>query len=242
MRKLLLIMLSMIVLLTTTGFAFDNTVNNNNSYQEYAKLVEDGVLEEISFEEWLEIRALDENLALAMENSDEFELVYDSTASTYGAVSPYSMMSGDVFITNGTSSAGFLGHAGIAISTSQILHIAGPNTSPTRISLSSWHSQYTNKASDSWTKVYRHSSTTTAAKAGSWANTTYGVDSEASYVINFDLTSTDKTYCSKIVWQAYYYGPTTAVATGSTIGVVTPYDLPNRINGVTNIWYVPSGS
>ena len=50
---------------------------------------------------------------------------------------------------------------------------------------------------------------------------------------NMDLTSTDKTYCSKLVWQAYYYGPDTHCANGPTVGVRLPYDLPSTIHDLS---------
>lgn len=52
------------------------------------------------------------------------------------------------------------------------------------------------------------------------------------YVITMDLESTDETYCSKLVWQAYYYGHTPSAANGPTWGVRLPYSLPDTIHNL----------
>lgn len=41
-----------------------------------------------------------------------------------------------------------------------------------------------------------------------------------------NLASTDVTYCSKLVWQAYYYGPTS--------GYRLTYDLPDTIHSLSH--------
>ena len=161
-----------------------------------------------------------------LEASGEFILVYDSTGRA--TFPPYSLTKGDVFITNGTSSAGILGHAGIAISSDEILHIAGPGQHPDTITLSGWNAAYTPAG---WTKVYRHSNANVAKKAAQWASDTYEGTS-VEYVISMDLSSTNETYCSKLVWQAYYYGPDEACADGPTWGVRLPYDLPTSIHNL----------
>lgn len=145
---------------------------------------------------------------------------------------PQRYKNGDVIITNGTSSAGILGYAGIATSSRYVFHIAGPGYHPVYISFSSWHNNYTNKNSSSWTKVYRHNSSKVANAAANWAVNTYS-GSNAKYKITGNLASTDVTYCSKLVWQAYYYGPSSHQANGPTIGYRLPYDLPDTIHSLT---------
>ncbi len=94
---------------------------------------------------------------------------------------------------------------------------------------------YTNKNTRSWTKVYRHNSLIVACDAANWDKDTYEYSS-AKYVINFDLDSTDKTYCSKIVWQAYRYGPSENNTVGTiTIGTRLPYDLYRTIKYIERV-------
>lgn len=91
---------------------------------------------------------------------------------------------------------------------------------------------YTNRRANSWTKVYRHKNSSTALRASSWAGITYD-GSKAEYSLHMDLSRTDKTYCSKIVWQAYYYGPSSPSANGPTWGLRLPYDLNTTIREVS---------
>lgn len=223
---ILAVVLSMTMSVTAFAASSDKTIVECN---EYVQLVKAGVLaEDITFEYWKQLKEASYTLEKTLEASDEFTLVYDSTdiRATYAS---YSLTKGDVFITNGTSSAGILGHAGIAISDNSILHIAGPNCHPTTISLSDWNSDYT---TEGWTKVYRHYNDDVADRAGQWAADNYE-GSDAEYVISMNLVSTNETYCSKLVWQAYYYGPEEPSANGPTWGVRLPYDLPDTIYGLS---------
>lgn len=223
MKKFLSLILSivMILSLSSTVFAAENT-----EYQEYTNLVDIGVLgDDITFEYWQALKTRESQLAKILEDCEEFSLVYDSSR----AATSYSMQAGDVLITNGTISSGLTGHSGMAISSYSILHIAGPGKNPETTTLSKWITHYN---AEGWTKIYRHSDSTVAKKAANWAEATYK-DSDAEYVINMDLTSTDKTYCSKLVWQAYYYGPDTHCANGPTVGVRLPYDLPSTIHDLS---------
>lgn len=93
------------------------------------------------------------------------------------------MQKGDIFIINGTSAFGFTGHAGIAISSSKILHIEEKGYKPNDIPKNIWDNKYTSKE---WTKIYRHKDSTIANKATNWANDTYN-GSSAKYKITKDL-------------------------------------------------------
>lgn len=203
----------------------------NESYKEYLKLVGEGIVgEDVTYEYWCSIIERSIQLEDMLEQSSKFECVavFQGNANTL-ADSTYIMCARDVFITNGTSSKGLYGHAGIVISSSEILHIAGPNKTPKTVTLCDWTGRYN---ADGWTKVYRHSSSSTAVAAAKWAERTYK-GSSAEYEITLNLASTDVTYCSKIVWQAYYYGPASHCANGSTTGVCLPYDLPTRVQNLT---------
>lgn len=224
MKKVLSGICSFFLLLAITVPAFA-AEGLDTEQQEYIQLINDGVLsEDISFDYWKELKTRSEELESILENSGEFFLVYES-----GQDSSYTMKKGDVLITNGTSSAGILGHAGIAISGYSILSIAGPGENPATLSLYKWNTDYTSKG---WTKAYRHSSAGVASDAAEWASDAY-LGSDATYSIGIDLSSTDTTYCSKIVWQAYYYGPATPCANGPTSGVRLPYDLPSTIHDLS---------
>lgn len=233
-KRYLSLVLAILMVCSIAPTAYATTHNSStDEYSEYLRCVEQGILgDDVTYAVWKRLREESHALEAALEASNEFALVYDSRQSAY---STYSMRAGDVFITNATVSSAILGHAAIAISSSNILHIAGPGETPSTISLSTWHDRYTNKnGADSWTKIYRHSNYTIASEAAGWAEDTYK-DSGAGYFINKDVQDTTLTYCSKIVWQAYFYGPST-VSTDATYlssGYILPYNLANLIGDVS---------
>lgn len=232
-------LLALALVLSVTMFqsgiqAYDknDSSDTNLSFEEYKGYQDEGILgEDVTYEEWVELVNASKELENLLEDSSEFEEVYSS--DSVEPFSSFTMKRGDVVITNGTSSAGIAGHAGIATSKSYILHIAGKGKKPVKISLSNWHKNYTNKTKSSWTKVYRHKSATKASAAAKWTENTY-LNSNAEYKITGNLASTSVTYCSKLVWQGYYYGPSTKEANGPTIGYRMPYDLPKTIHNLSH--------
>nr|WP_315102861.1 hypothetical protein [uncultured Catonella sp.] len=224
MKRILSIVLSFIMLLTMSiNVSAAETVNKNlnEEYQNYNNLIEEGILSnDITFDFWQEIKEQSAQLEKALETSEEFHNVYDSNYT-----SDYSMEAGDIFITNGTTFGGLTGHSGIAISSDRILHIAGFGEHPDTLTLSEWNSEYTAKG---WTKVYRTDFWHAAFGAALWAKNTY-LNSNAEYQIDLNLSSTNKTYCSKLVWQAYYYGPHFHYADKPITNIILPYDLHNKI-------------
>lgn len=218
------------IFLPSSALAQENN-QANTSYTQYEQYISEGILgEDVSYDEWKNLVESSQKLEEILSNSTDFYEVYSSDATM--ARASFTPKKGDVIITNGTSSAGILGHAGIATSSGYVFHIAGPGYHPGYITFSSWHNNYTNKNRTSWTKVYRHNSSTVANAAANWAVNTYS-GSNAEYKITGNLASTDVTYCSKLVWQAYYYGPSSHQANGPTIGYRLPYDLPDTIHSLS---------
>lgn len=214
LKRILTFIMAIALMLAISVPAF---ASSTDEYNEYCALREKGTLaQDITFDYWKSLKDKSSALEKALENSEDFSVVYDSQ-NPNSVRAAYSMEKGDVFITSGTSSAGITGHAAIAISSTSILHIAGPGNNPATISLSKWNSTYT---TEGWTKIYRHSDSDIADQAGQWASDTYK-GSSAKYVISMDLSTTDETYCSKLVWQAYYYGPDEHCANGPAWGAVT---------------------
>lgn len=206
----------------------DETASNwDSGYEEYQQLIDSGILDErVPFDYWQSVQQRANQLVQQLENSPDFIKVYDSASPA-----SYFMTPGDVFVTNATSFNGLTGHAGIATSTVLIMHIARPGEHPAEIYLRDWNNDYTQHG---WTKIYRHTNFSDAAAAARWARRTYA-GSKAEYKIDMNLASTDKTYCSKIVWQSYYYGPSTHQANGPTIGIRMPYDLPSTIHNLRQV-------
>ena len=235
MKKYLSLILALVMILSISGTSHaaetKGLQSESSDYQEYIQLLNVGSIdEEISYEYWKELKEYSEQLEKELESAavEEKERIAPSTG--------YSMKAGDVFITNGTIASGITGHAGIAISSTEILHIEGIGKKPNVITLTEWNRKYTTDGN--WTKVYRHSEFNVGYLAAEWTEINYK-EKNAQYVINTDLASTNKTYCSKIVWQAYYYGPAMQYgsdvhyATGGIVGVVLPYELPTKIPGLS---------
>lgn len=233
-KKINIVLCLLLILVSTTGFS--NALDTNQEYLDYLGLVEEHVLaSDVSFEEWCKFLENEKSWEKSLNDSEEFMLVYDSTnAGTYGAVVPYSMQKGDIFITNGTASSAILGHAGIAVSSAAIIHTAGKGEVPALISLNNWNLKYTNEESDTWTKIYRHTSSSVATQAGNWAYNTY-YNSGATYQISTNHQSTDTTYCSKLVWQAYYYGPSSPCASIPS-GIISPYNVPSLVHNNSQVF------
>lgn len=245
-------LVSVFIFLAVFSFLlFPNTTlqaQDNNDYTYYEELVEKGVLgEDVTFEMWQDLVSESKLIEKAFEDSENFTLVRkftnDNSDTLMGLPNDpnYPVIHdngtgyrpGDIFVTNATPVWGVTGHAGIYISSYQILHIAGIGKTPELISVSDWHKNYTSADSfshDAWTKVYRCNNTTAGQKAANWANNKYG-NSRATYKITSDLTTTNETYCSKLVWQAYYYGAGKSYVTDrNTNRFVTPYALPSEIS------------
>ncbi|MEB2280086.1 hypothetical protein LAV73_08760 [Lysinibacillus xylanilyticus] len=150
---------------------------------------------------------------------------------------------GDILVTNDTQwGLGIFGHAGIvgrsADGNLYAVHIPGPNQPIQKITLAKWNSKY-NK-----TEVWRHNNQTAAVQAGQKSMDFvryYG--SDTSYVAPYSLwsiaayTYADKseTYCSKLVWQSYYYGSGLNLGWDPKgKGVISPYQL----RGLQNMYKV----
>ena len=141
MKKYLSLILALVMVLFISGTSqaaeIKGLQDESSDYQEYIQFLNEGSIdEEISYEYWKELKEYSEQLEKQIENT---VVEKERTAPSTG----YSMKVGDVFITNGTSSSGITGHAGIAISSTEILHIAGIGKTPTVISLADWNREYT---------------------------------------------------------------------------------------------------
>ena len=154
--------------------------------------------------------------------------VFTTYAYTYGG---FTYLTGDIIVTDDTSSSGILEHAGIVVeSTSsgcKVLEITpnlynGGNKHPTAVSISTWFSEY-----DSAYVLRDDLSTAMSAAAygksyflnGSGKNMTYSI-------VSANLYGTDNTYCSALVWRCFYNGA----------GVKYEVLTGNQVE----IWYVPT--
>ncbi|KAA0690438.1 YiiX/YebB-like N1pC/P60 family cysteine hydrolase [Enterococcus faecium] len=138
------------------------------------------------------------------------------------------MYYGDILITNDTSFWGVTGHAGIylgSVGKNQILSIEGSGRPPKTMSVLDWESAYGKKGT--WTKIYRVAEQYQPRLAARWALDNYD-GKNYKYGITTNIFGMDPTYCSKIVWQAYWYA-SAAVQVGGMYQplIALPYDLPD---------------
>lgn len=188
------------------------SIDSEKLEQDYDALQETGVLgEDITFEMYLE-------LATTPPPSDPVDPRFRSIG---GRPQP-----GDIFITNGTSLGGLTGHAGIFLGNGTILSIIGPGAKPEALSIMDWTERY-NSQKGTWTKIYRPAAKYRPELAEQWAINNYK-GKNYSYKITTNIFEKNPTYCSKIVWQAYWYS-SAAVQIGGfhTPIIASPYDLPD---------------
>lgn len=156
-------------------------------------------------------------------NNQTFSVQALATTATYP--NGLAVRSGDVLVTNNTSSSGLTGHAGIITgSAGNIASIAGYGAHPALMSLSTWFAKNPN------TVVVRQSNVSLAQSAGSWANNYVYQHPNATYGLLNNMLNLEEVYCSKIPWLAYYsyglnVGPTNTIGNGYDI---LPYDWKSK--------------
>jgi len=151
-------------------------------------------------------------------------------AHAYNYPNKTAAKAGDILVTKETNCKneckGLSGHAAIVVDSTYFVHISGPGAHPTKEKLSTWFdSRYGER-----TRVVRHTShyKGSAADAAKWANK-YVVDyKNATYSIASSLDSFNKTYCSKLVWQAFN---STAYPIVAKDLLIHPYSFANAADG-----------
>lgn len=160
-------------------------------------------------------------------NSDTTEPLYFYSSDS-SIASSFAHRVGDILVTKATQCGGgvkclgITGHSGIILSNGLVLHIQGPGYTPKQITIDAWYSKYTS------TKIVRDDNVTTASNAANWAYNHFvnGAGKSVPYDVATTLTSLDKTYCSKLVWSAYYHGANKSIV-GQGPGFIAPYDFVN---------------
>lgn len=227
MFKRFMVVLSALLMVTSSFNVFATEIEREKnlessfvSYKQFEELKSQGVVgEDVTYEYLKKINEEAKKLEEALENSEGF------TKSEL--TSSFNMAAGDILITNSTSSAGLTGHAAIAISSTEILNIAGLGETIKILTKSEFIEEY-NKG---WIKVYRINNDDIAKKAAKWASTTYK-GKKPVYRLTMDLTTTHETYCSKIVFQSYYFGGNKNIVSNkfSLYGILGPYAIPSAFS------------
>ncbi|KXY26787.1 hypothetical protein [Bacillus sp. FSL K6-0067] len=249
MRKILSSLLAIVFLISGFHTVAAADEGNIDYHQLYNQAVQEGALkkERVSFEKWKEDNkgfkkvydegrtkgVLEESISYAewikANNYGQFEYEEVKTRVPKAVVNGFNIRKGDILITNGTSSAGILGHAAIANGNNHILDIPGFFGTTRQMSMQKWIDTY---RKDGWVKVYRLGNSNLAAQAASWADRTFYSstgssvqDKKIPYFINHYLYSINPTYCSKLVFQSFYFGTGSAAVMKKKSGFLPPFSL-----------------
>lgn len=215
---------------TTYATAAENPPSLEKIYQDGIK--EESIPSNLSFEEWRNLGVSTENPLL---NTQPKFTIFSLNARS---LTSFQVKKGDMLITDGTSFGGLSGHAAIATTTYWVLDapgykINGLNTTRQK-PFSDWVKEYSvDRGGRIW--VYRLTNSTIASMAADWADRHYyssigsaTQDKFPSYNIVSSLYTTDTVYCSKLVWQAYWYGSGSLPVMknpSSAYQLILPYDM-----------------
>jgi hypothetical protein len=221
--------------------------NQEKDYREnYDTAIKEGILEDISYEKWLESNNYGQFPKMDPEVFDTIVIPPASSRQKRSA-KPY-IQSGDILITNSTSSSGILGHAGIANGNEYVLDMPGERNGRSKIdnNRQSTSSAWFNDYKDGWIHVYRIKNQSLAKQVGSYADRHYYSTNGSTkknvhidYQLSPNLYNMNTSYCSKLVYCAYWYGTGSLPVMVKQNGFVSPYALkdcfkpeyrPNQIN------------
>uniref|UniRef100_A0A2A4JTC1 Uncharacterized protein n=1 Tax=Heliothis virescens TaxID=7102 RepID=A0A2A4JTC1_HELVI len=214
-----------------------------DTYREYLSL---NGTQPISYQDWLVMN----NYGILLDTQESMFQRKLSKRSTADNKRRFvnTVRRGDILIT-GRGSGGLLGHAAIMTTDTWVLEMPGGRGWQTgikdnnrQITKDRWFDVH---ASD-WTTVYRCPDTGIAQQAARWADHKYYNPSGGSkktihitYALDPNFKSTNPSYCSKLVLQAYYFGtgsnkvirnPGNTLIVPTTIPTyfLRPYNLANK--------------
>lgn len=245
MKRLKFIISVFIVFLFLNPFqssAFASEADEKSKYQLKEEEVE--LLEKrYSSEEIKEIEQLNESIIKQAEEkgiitADEY-IQEPGEISTYaGSYNGITARSGDILVARDNHGAskpeGWVGHAGIVVNGgSSVAEFPGQNMPPREVSLKYFFQN------NSEIFVLRHNNYNSSIDAAQWANNYLEEHPNAEYSLTFDRYSLDPNYCSKFVWQAYYYGADETIAPFFPWQPLIPMEMVWFNQGTAEITYIP---
>ncbi|XP_013161804.1 PREDICTED: uncharacterized 30.3 kDa protein-like [Papilio xuthus] len=202
-------------IINTKKYTFDSFLKDETNifkplYEEYRTTND---TEQINYEDWL----ITNNYGILSDTQESLFQRKISKRSTADNKRRFVNLvkKGDILIT-GRGIGGLIGHAAIMTTDYWVLEMPGGKgwdngirDNNRQVPKHKWFDQH---ASD-WTTVYRNRDASVARQAANWADRTYYNPSggatktkHITYKISTDIWSTNPSYCSKLVIQAYYYG------------------------------------
>lgn len=204
--------------------------------ENYRIAIEKGILSDISYEQWLEENCYGQFPKLDSELFDEIIIPPSSGRQKRSTRNNISILSGDIIVTNATSSWGILGHAAIANGNGYILDMPGERNGRSskdnnrQSTASEWFDDY----KSGWIHVFRLKNRSLARQVGRYADRHYySTNGSATknvhidYKISPDLRNMKTAYCSKLVFCSYWYGSGRLSVMKAVSGVVSPRGLLN---------------
>lgn len=149
---------------------------------------------------------------------------------------------GDILVVGGDFPTGVLGHAAILNADGYVLEIPGGSNwahgipdNNRQLPKRQWITEHIKE----WTSVYRIKDTNLARQIAKFVDTHYysttgsaTKDIHLDYLLDWRIKLKNPNYCSKLVWQAYYYGSGSlpVMKEVSSTAYIVPTALPNAFD------------
>lgn len=240
--------IAMLIFLISMNGNFANAQENNSTStsgdDSYEELIDEGIIDpSVSKEQWNQFKAEDKYYA---EQQEKEEIDNPGNVSDDGngemlrsSKAKFSLRKGDFFYTNATDSKGLTGHNAIYVGNGKIVEAPAKGHKTRAQSFTTWkkNTLYGSKGpkKGKWIKVYRPSSKANGNKAANYAMKNFG-KKHIPYKINGNIKSKKYEYCSKLVWQSYYFGAgKKSMASVNTPVILHPSNLPGTIKGTKKV-------
>ncbi|GIP45109.1 hypothetical protein J45TS6_35680 [Paenibacillus sp. J45TS6] len=162
---------------------------------------------------------------------------YINGGSRAGSYNGIVARSGDILVAKkngGPKPANWVGHAAIVTNAgSSITHFPGVGIDPKEEPLKVFFEQ------NSEIYVLRHNDYNASIAAAQWANWYMDKYPKAEYDVLSGYLVLDPNYCSKFVWQAYYFGADTTISPMFAWKPLAPMELVLSARDTAQITYVP---
>ncbi|MCT0509792.1 hypothetical protein [Lactococcus lactis] len=220
-----------------TNWEKDERSTMRPSYEQYKKYDSS-----INYESWLKTNnygVMSDTKLPILQTKEEAPSTNSMLRSSQDNINAFcrETRAGDILIVGGNFPTGVIGHAAILNADGYVLEMpGGPNwfwgisDNNRQLPKRQWITNHIKE----WTSVYRIRNTGLARQVARYADThfynTYGGATKnihINYLVRSNLKVTNPNYCSKLVWQAYYFGSgNLPVMYGISDSVVAPTGLP----------------
>ncbi|MGH1842336.1 hypothetical protein ABE867_16855 [Enterococcus gallinarum] len=210
------------------------------------------ILDSVSYNEWLEMNnygVMSDTKLPLLQNKNSNRRQARSAQDNINKFCK-DAKAGDILIVSGNFPTGVIGHAAIMNSDNTVLEMSGgkgwEKGIPDNNHQYSKRTWIKNHIKD-WTSIYRISDSKLAKKVARYVDTNYfsskGTatrDIHIDYKIDSLLKNKNPNYCSKLVYQAFYYGTGDLPVMKPTIpwGVIPPANLPTTFSNSYKPTYI----